>query len=252
MRISFFEEFPTEENLKKIEMIGFDTKLYIAAASADEFSKIRRKITSEKVKDIIYWPVLSYDDGYWMSPFAKRKALLKVMEDAMGMDLLWDCELPKRRSLIFTNLHQFLRNKYFIRTFFLKHNGQIYSAEYFPERGMVAKWMAFLGLTYNPDKYRNKVIKMVYSSMHDHGDRFISKEVNTGVKMYGDNFLVALGTIATGIRGDEPILEVKKLERDLRICRDANVSEVVIFRLAGLTEEYAEAIRKYASEENSA
>lgn len=246
MRISFFEEFPTDENLKKVDMISFDTKLYIAATSAEEFKKIKKKINSEKVKDVVYWPVMSYSDGYWMSPFAKRKALLKVMEDCMGMDILWDCELPRRRSLIFTNLCQFIRNKYFIRTLFLKHQGQIYSAEYFPEKGLIAKWMAFLGLTYSPDKYKNKVIKMVYSSMHDHGDKFIIKEVTTGVKMYGDNFLVALGTIATGIRGDEPVLDVKKLERDLRICKEADVSEVVIFRLAGLNEEYAEAIRKYA------
>ena len=246
MKISFFEEFPTEENLKKIEMIDFDTKLYIAAASVDDFNKIRKKITSEHVKETVYWPVLSYNDGYWMSPFAKRKALLKVMEECMGMDILWDCEMPRKRSLILTNLYQFIRNKYFIRTFFLKHDGQIYSAEYFPEKGLIAKWMAFLGLTYNPEKYKNKVIKMVYSSLHDHGDRFITKEVTTGVKMYGDKFMGALGTIATGIRGDEPVLEPKKLERDLKICRDANVSEVVIFRLAGLTEEYMEAIKKYS------
>ncbi len=31
MLISFFEEFPTKENLNKVKLIKFPTKLYIAA-----------------------------------------------------------------------------------------------------------------------------------------------------------------------------------------------------------------------------
>ena len=97
---------------------------------------------------------------------------------------------------------------------------------------------------YEPSTYGNKVIKMVYSSMHDKGESFIKKEVNFGVRNYNEHFLVGLGTIATGILGNEPIITQELLKRDLYICRNANVSEVIIFRLGGLNKELIKTIKK--------
>ena len=37
MQISFFEEFPTSENLAKVEMVHFETKVYVAAESLEDF-----------------------------------------------------------------------------------------------------------------------------------------------------------------------------------------------------------------------
>ena len=54
MIVSFFEEYPTKENLAKLKLVSFPTKLYIAAESLDAFFKIKEKIKSKWVKEVIY------------------------------------------------------------------------------------------------------------------------------------------------------------------------------------------------------
>ncbi|MEA3378342.1 MAG: hypothetical protein U9Q69_01760 [Nanoarchaeota archaeon] len=245
MIISFFEEFPSEKNLEKIRLVDFPTKLYIASKSLKNFKKI--KITSKFVKEVVYWPVLDFNEGYWMSPFSKRKALKKVIDETENLNILWDAEWPKKRSLVLLNAFQFFGNRKLIKRFFKKHKGTIYTAEYFPEKGFFAKLLVFFGLSFDPNKYGSKMIKMIYSSMHDYGKNFIKKEVEFGVKNYGNNFLVALGTIAVGIKGDEDILDLKVLERDLGICKKAGVNEVIVFRLGGLDKDYLKIIKKIES-----
>ena len=44
MQISFFEEFPQIENLAKIKLIKFPTKLYLAAENLSEFEQIKKRI----------------------------------------------------------------------------------------------------------------------------------------------------------------------------------------------------------------
>ena len=57
--------------------------------------------------------------------------------------------------------------------------------------------------------------------------------------------MVALGTIAVGITGNEPILNPEELARDLKIAKNNGINEVVIFRLGGLNKEYVDVIKKY-------
>ena len=44
MKIDFYEEFPTRENLKKIKLINFNSKLFIATKSLKKFKKIEKQI----------------------------------------------------------------------------------------------------------------------------------------------------------------------------------------------------------------
>ena len=50
IKIEFYEEFPNEENLSKLKLIKFPTKIFIAAKSVNEFKKIWEncKILQEK------------------------------------------------------------------------------------------------------------------------------------------------------------------------------------------------------------
>mgnify|MGYP001588836880 FL=1 len=94
MQICFFEEFPTKENLAKIKYVSFPTKLYLAAKSLEEFENI--KISSPHVKEKIYWPILDKKEGYWFSPFSKRKALERIFAELKGKNIsvMIDSELP--------------------------------------------------------------------------------------------------------------------------------------------------------------
>jgi hypothetical protein len=243
MRISFFEEFPTKQNLDKIKHIDFPTKLYIASKSYKEFQNL--EITSKNVKSKIYWPVLKQKEGYWLSPFTKRKALKRVMKELKdpNVPVMWDAELPvhKNKSLFFTELPLFFSNRKLIRDF-MDSRKEAYGAEYFSV-GKSRLFLYFLGITFNSKNYHP--IKMVYSSMHDIGETLIRAEIKSLKKEFGNRLCIGLGVTAIGILGNEPIISLKLLERDLKICKDLGVEEVIIFRLGGINKSYAKLLKKY-------
>src|SRR3989338_5074339 len=134
MNIGFFEEFPTRKNLDKLKLIDFPIELYVAAESLNEFNRIKRGI---KNKDAVYWPILKKEEGYWMSPFARRAALERVINELRKskerIRVLWDCELPFEKGLMIRELHNFIRNRMLIRGFIKNAsncNKEIITAEY--------------------------------------------------------------------------------------------------------------------------
>jgi len=248
MLISFFEEFPSTSNLKKLDLIKFPTKLYLADYSIEGYKQYKKELKYNNLKEIIWWPVLNRHEGYWLSPFSKRKALLRTFHHLLNekIPILWDAELPKNRILLFTQILKFSKNKKLIRNFFKKYKGEIYTAEYAYSNSLTNKLFDYIALFFNPNKYNNKIIKMFYTSMNPLEEIFIKSELEKGVKKYNSKFLVGLGVIATGIRGDEPLISPEQLERDLKICKDSGIKEVIIFRLAGLNEKYLKVINKFS------
>jgi len=241
MLISFFEEFPTEENLNKLNLINFPTQLYLAAHSLKEFNKIKSKINNQNVKEIVYWPILEKSEGYWISPFTKRIALKRIFEEIKNnntpvmLDLEWP--LTKNPLLLFTQLPNFFRNKKLIKELINSYHGKVYLCEYYPEGKKKDWFLEKMGLHYNTQKA--KIIKMFYHSLHPlFNENFFRKELRRGKELHGDNFIVSFGTIAIGINGNEPILSKEQLNDDLSLAKEENVPEVIIFRLGGLDKEY--------------
>lgn len=241
MLISFFEEFPTKQNLNKIKLINFKTKLYIASPFLSEFNKI--KIKNKNVKEIIYWPTLKREEGYWFSPFSKRSAVKKTLSEIpKNLPVMIDLELPttQNSNLYFTQFHNFPRNKSLI-TDFIKTHSNVYTAEYFP----IKATLKFLGLNYDPIKYKTKMIKMFYTSMWPFPRDFLERKIKNYKERFQDRFIPAFGAIAAGISGNESILSSEKLKADLEIARKNNIEEVIIFRLGGLNKEYIKIISKF-------
>jgi hypothetical protein len=244
---SYFEEFPTLANLAKLNLVKGKTKLYLAAKSFKEFetivNKIKKSGNGSKVIEYIYWPILDKKEGYWISPFTKRSALKRIFEElkkgkGTKYSVMLDLELPTTKNpwLYVTQMLNFFSNKKMIKRFISSHKGKVYLAEYYPTGKLKEKFMGFIGIHFNDSKVF--VIKMIYHSLHDFNKKFITNKLQSGVEEFGDKYLVALGTIAKGINGDEPLLSLKQLKQDLRIAKENGVSEVVIFRLGGLNEKY--------------
>lgn len=246
MQISFFEEFPTKENLSKIKWVNFPTKLYIAAQSLNEFQRI--KISSKKVKEKIYWPILKKEEGYWFSPFTERKALLRTIQslEKTKVPILWDAELPTHTNLrlYLTQSMNFIRNRALIQDFIRKRKN-IYTAEYFPSSQLSANIFQILGLSFATNNHYP--VKMIYSSMHDFGEEFIRTEIKQAKKNYGKRLRLAFGTLTHGIKGNEPVMDPKILERDLRIAQELTIEEIIIFRLGGMNKGYQNVINKFLS-----
>ena len=241
MIISFFEEFPTKDNLNKVKLIDFPAKLYLAVPSLKAFNQIKKSINNKYIKEFICWPVLEREEGYWISPFSKRTALKRIFNELNNakVPVMLDLELPTRQNplLYLTQAINVLANKALIKQFIEQYKGKIYAAEYFPE----GKWKLFtlktLGLHYN----NTNVIKMFYSSLHSFSTNFLKVEFQTAKER---DYLIALGTISHGIHGTEPTIKLKVLERDLKLAKKIGIKECVIFRLGGLNKKYNKVISK--------
>ena len=249
MLISFFEEFPTKENLAKLKLVTWPTKLYLAVPSYRAFQQLTSQIKNKQAQEFIYWPILSKREGYWISPFSSQKALTRIFRELAGkkVSVMLDLELPTRQNfwLYFTQSFQFRGNKKIIGDFIAGHQGQIYLAEYYLEGQKPEGLLERLGLHYQSGKV--KVIKMLYHSLHPFSEEFFRRELPRGKQEYGKNFLVAYGTMGTGIHQTEPNIEPKQLKKDLRLARKAGIAEVVIYRLGGLDKEYRKVIKKFSS-----
>ncbi|MBI5391960.1 hypothetical protein HZB00_03070 [Candidatus Woesearchaeota archaeon] len=247
MQISFFEEFPTQENFQKLTLIHFPTKLYLASSSLKEFKKYARSLKKRNrfIREIIYWPVLSAEEGYWLSPFSKRKALLRLCEELQHkkINILWDAEFPIKASLYFSGMQLFFMNYILIKRFFRTYQGKITTAEYFPQH-LFSRWIfSVLGLHFTPQNKKRNVVKMLYSSLRSYRSKeWMEKHILAGKKIYGNHFLAGLGLLAPGVGEHEKMIHVEQLQRDLTLCKKAGVKEVILFRLGGLNKEYLDII----------
>ncbi len=247
MLISFFEEFPTPENLRKLKLVTWPTKLYLAAPSLQEFMRIKSGIRNKNVREFVYWPILQKKEGYWISPFSTRAALKRIFRELEGtkVPVMLDLELPTSRNplLYLTQWGNFRKNKILISYFIQNYSGDIYTAEYFPKGSFGEAQLETLGVHYPVPKI--KIIKMLYHSMHHSlSDGYLIRQLERGKKQWGKNFRVGYGTIAAGILGKESILAPEQLRHDLTLAQEKKIPEVVIFRLGGLNQEYANILKK--------
>jgi hypothetical protein len=245
MRISFFEEFPTDENLDKLKLIpkAFGTKLYIAAHSLEEFRKFEKLSTLNYRLSTVYWIVLKKWEGYWISPFSVRNALLRTLNEVREepIEVMLDLENPVHaRWLYLLSLPNFSRNKRFISEFIEKATPKITLVELPGDDEKLKIW----GLAYETET--SYIARMFYTSVIKWSrERRVSKlrEVcEQGVERYGNRFQIGLGCIAKGVSGVEPILSPEELKEDLQTAKESKVSEAIIFRLGGLTQDYIKAI----------
>ena len=247
MIISFFEEFPTKDNLSKIKLINFKSKIYLATKDIFLFVKLRSGILkkNKKIIDVVWWPVLERKEGYWMSPWSKREAILRIIKQADSnndFSILWDAELPINKKIFtFPLTPRFYQNRKIIRNFVKNSKNKMFTAEYKSSNMFLDFWLRFSGISFNP-KYNHCVIKMVYSSLYGTIDKKdLDKVIKHNKNLYKDRFILSLGIIAKGF-GDEGLISPRELRNCLDVAGTNNLKEVVLFRLGGLSREYLDVI----------
>ena len=255
MNISFFEEFPTNENLNKLKLIpkDFGTELYIAAFSLQEFREFKEKIGVIYELPLVYWIVLKKWEGYWISPFSVRSALLRTLNEVREepIEVMLDLENPVHaRWLYFLELPNFRRNKRFISEFIKCRESRKAGATILVELPGDEEKLKFWGLAYDgigdSRIAPTYIARMFYTSVikwsREKRASKLQEVCEQGVEKYGARFKIGLGCIAKGVSGVEPILSPEELKEDLQIARESKVQEAIIFRLGGLTGDYIRAI----------
>jgi len=241
MQIDFYEEFPTKENLQKLKLVKHKIRLFVATKSVQEFKKLEKQIKKiKKNTEVAYWPIIP--NSYWISPFSNTQDLLESFSEfeSIKNPLLIDLELPiLNKRLLLKNILSFFRNKQIIKKFMNKNKQRIVTAQSPSSSYYIL--IKMLGLDYD---IKTEKSLMWYSSMN-------SKIMNQNIKKNliklknKQNYSISLGTIATGILGNEPILTTENLEKDLEFVKKTNFKKAIIFRLGGLNKNYIKIIKKF-------
>jgi len=255
MRINFFEEYPTLNNLEKAKLIDFPSTIFLAAHSIEEFYKYKDNLLSINNKlEVAYWPIVPRT--YWVSPFSYTEDLKNLFNDLKqnkeSLTILIDLELPllKNRFLFLKNISSFLKNKKIIGSFLKDaqtYNLNIVTAEYCPFNSLFLSIYRKLGISFDPEIFKNNICYMYYTSMFP--NKYIYKKMTSllsSLKKSGNkNIELGLGAIAIGVQGNEPNLPPEDLSRDLSFMKDNNFETATIFRLGGFNEEYYKAIKPF-------
>lgn len=251
MRISFFEEYPSPDNLEKLKIIPFDTSLYVAAKSLRDFLVLKSKIREEykNVDKIIYWPILDLSEGYWLSALSGTQVLERLIKEIKFTKeyILWDAEMPwLNKKLYFKNLPFVYKNKQLIsRMLFNKADAKRLTVTAFPKAGMAKLISSFLFVSFSHGDF--VYIDMLYSSMLTvtNKEKYLEKIIKTSKNNFTE-YKVALGLIG---RGDEdivtPLISPGDLERDLLIVQNEGVKDVVVYRLGGLNGQYVSVLKQF-------
>ncbi|MCF7865402.1 MAG: hypothetical protein K9M11_02765 [Candidatus Pacebacteria bacterium] len=256
MKINFFEEYPTEENMAKLDLVDWEATILVAAPSLKEFESIRTTYR-QKYSHITFgwWPTIP--GSYWVSCFANPSDLDRLFSEITSkvqeetLPLLIDLELPIKKSLYAINFLNMHKNKKKINSFFNSapdFNLKIYTAEYPTPNNLFLRLWRFFGIS-PLFSFKHTKLVMYYSSM---GIKSLGKSIWSKVSQFEKKFAsmnqsrvgFGLGTIAIGVLGDEPILSPEDLYKDLCWAQESGIKEVFVFRLGGLNESYISKIKK--------
>jgi hypothetical protein len=252
MRFNFFEEYPTLENLEKAKLIDFKSTIFLTANSFDEYKENQKLLNSINSNlSTAYWPILP--NSYWISPFSNTKDLQNFIKEIFSIDepltILVDLELPlfKHKELYFKNFFSFSKNKKILKKFFKEapsHNINIVTAEYPPFFIGINFIYRLLGISFNIKKYKHTQCIMYYTSMIP--NKLISKLIKNRIikaRKINPNLQLGLGTIATGVLGNEPIVSVSSLKNDIDFMKLNNIETGIVFRFGGLNEDYIKLLK---------
>jgi len=270
MDVKIHAEYPTDENLSRLDNVDFPVDVFVASRSLHEFKELERQIlhTYENVKSVGYWPLLSVNEGYWVSPWSDERSLDRVFGEIReganpGSPLLvmLDLEPPffMNKCQMIRGLSGFNRKKKKIGKMLedkcdsLRLISLGFPDYLVPGTSFIKE---LLGLEFEGPG--TEKVNMFYSSFANYAPHLLSqssravvkgllrREVRKGLQTYGDRFGIGLGCLHTGALGNEPLLRSEEFKEDLDIVRIAGVQNVYVYSLDGINPDNAQIIRDYA------
>ena len=173
MRIDFFEEFPTIDNLEKANLIEFPSTIYLAAHSLEEFRELEKNLSLINPElEAGYWPIL--EKTYYVSPFCYTYELENLINDLEKnkfnntIKVLIDLELPADNKQFIINPIRFHKNKRLIQSLFKNANDfniTIITAEYPTPIKFSQPFLKLIGISYSIRRYSHTMSVMYYSSV---------------------------------------------------------------------------------------
>ncbi len=257
MRINYFEEYPSRETLQNAAFLPPGI-IFIAARSLAEFLQHQTALaTYAPHMEAAYWPILEDTTGqgsYWPGIFSHPRELQVLKEELTAyrgprLSVLLDFELPVLQPWLFLkNAIHVQKNQRTIHEILSLGNERwlhLYAIEWAVTRRVFEPLLRVAGLAFCVEQYAHKPIIMHYSSMVS---ARVAKGRWTRIKARlaeNKRLELALGTVGTGVFGNEPLLSAEALHKDLAQALSLDVTAVTIFRLGGLTSAHITVLRSF-------
>jgi hypothetical protein len=248
--VHFFEEDPCPATLAKAAPIRFPATVFLSAPDYAGFQAARQELHRHNPNLRAGWAI-ALPRSLMLSVFADPDELAAVehmlREVPERLPIIFDLEVPfwdRRRLAGPRTWPTTLRAIDSLMATAGRHH-ELWTAEW-PPPGM--DWPGWLRLRQPTAPNRSY---MLYSTMMPRWWRRVLAW-GLGHRFASEPGILALGTLAPGPCGHEPILSPKQLARDLDLAVAVGARAVALYRLAGLTPQHLSVIDHYAAHTTSA
>ena len=245
VRIGLYEEFPVPWRLDKLRQVDFPVTLAVAASSLDQFIELKTEIlnTYPQVREVVFWPLLTKEEGYYPGAWSDANAVQRVAQEAEGLPTLWDLEMPAgQTSLLVQN---WWRNKIFLEQWLRQRTAPVYIWRSHVLMGLDPLFLKLAAMHFDPADYPMVSLQLdLYTAGEGQPKDLLAQVLRCGVEAYGDRFIPSFGVLNDGQGPENIFVPVNTLKRNLQLARAAGVSEIWLFGANGLNAEYLAALKE--------
>lgn len=245
VQVGLYEEFPVPWRLNKLEQVDFPVKLALAAPTRAEFLPLRDGVLSTylQVQEVYFWPLLSLEEGYYPGSWSNADAVERVAHEAEGLPVLWDAEIP--RGQLGLSVGDWVRNTSFLSQWFGERQEPTAIWRSHAGMGLDPLFLRLVGMHFDPLDYPEVSLHLdLYMRGEGASSEVLTQILRCGVERYGSRFIPSLGVLNDG-EGDPSIfIPLETFRRVLTLVRQSGVSEIWLFGVNGLNEEYLSVLRE--------
>jgi hypothetical protein len=217
----------------------------VAAHTREEFLGLSEQIARDhpQVREVFYWPLLSEQEGYYPGPWSSPEGVARAAASAEGLPLLWDMELP--RGMRGFSLAAWWQNRATLAALFAGRGQPTHIWRSHTSMGLSPAFLRLTAMHFDPLDYPSVSLHLdLYTTGAGQDEAELRRIMRCGVERYGARFIPSLGVLNDHEGPEAIFVPPETLRRNLRVAREAGVSEVWIFGANGLDDAYLRAIRE--------
>jgi hypothetical protein len=245
VRVGLYEEFPAPWRLEQLKHIDFPVTLAVAAPSRTVFMKLRDTIMRQypQVREVYFWPLLTPREGYYPGTWSDARAIQRVAGEAEGLPVLWDLEMPP--GLKHPSLTSWPENRAWLDAWLRSRSEPVHIWRSHASMGLDPLFLRLVGMHFDPLDYPQVSLQLdLYNTESSRTPEQMVQILRCGVARYGPRFIPALGVLNDGAGRPEEFVPPPTLHRDLKLAREAGVSELWLFGVNGLNQEIVTMLRQ--------
>jgi hypothetical protein len=187
--------------------------------------------------------LLSHDEGYYPGSWSDADGIDRVAGEADGLPVLWDLEVPL--NLVGLSAGNWWRNRTFLDQWFDERTQPTHIWRSHTSMGLDPLFLRLIGMHFDPLDYPTVYLHLnLYTTGGGLPADELSRILRCGVERYGERFIPSFGSLNDGEGPAEIFVPAETLRRDLQLAREAGVSEIWLFGVNGLNEDYLSALRE--------